>query len=52
MITPPTLEEVKEAIELAWTEATNLPESSFQDELCEHLGSAAVVIDLMIEDTQ
>lgn len=44
-----TLEQVREAVEMAWTDATNLPEQPGHDELCQHLGNAAACLDEMIE---
>lgn len=46
---PLTLEQVREAVEMAWTDATQLPEQPGTEELCRHLGSAAVCLDEMIE---
>ena len=44
-----TLEQVREAVELAWTDATHLPEQPGHAELCQHLGNAAACLDEMIE---
>jgi hypothetical protein len=44
-----TLEQVREAVEMAWTDATNLPDHIENGELCQHLGNAAACLDEMIE---
>jgi hypothetical protein len=46
---PLTLEQVREAIEMAWTDATRLPDDPAGDALCGYLSSAATCIDAMIE---
>jgi hypothetical protein len=46
---PLTLEQVREAVEMAWTDATRLSEQPGHEELCQHLGNAAACLDEMIE---
>jgi hypothetical protein len=46
---PLTLEQVREAVEMTWTDATRLPTTPGSLEVCEHLKSAAECLDGMIE---
>ncbi len=45
----PTLEQVREAVEMAWADAANLPDVIEHREVCRHLGAAAECLDAMIE---
>jgi len=44
-----TLEQVRESIELAWSDAVNLPQQILYNELCDSLANAASCIDTMID---
>jgi hypothetical protein len=46
---PLTLEQVREAVEMAWTDATRLPTTPGSLEVCERLKQAAECLDTMIE---
>lgn len=44
-----TPDEVREAVEMAWTDATHLPPSREQGELCSHLRQATEILDGILE---
>lgn len=46
---PLTLEQVREAVEMAWTDATRLPETTGSYEVCGYLRDASECLDAMIE---
>jgi len=46
---PLTLEQAREAVEMAWADATRLPTTPGSLEVCEHLQQAAECLDVMIE---
>ncbi len=49
----PTLEQVREAVEMAWTDATNLsPETPYYAMLCARLKESTELLDRMIEHRQ
>jgi len=47
-----SLEEVREAVEMAWTDATRLPATRESREVCTHLQNAAECLDRMIEQKE
>lgn len=47
-VPPPTLEQVREAVEMAWTDATHLPNTPGRQEVCNHLQNAVEWLDGMI----
>ena len=48
----PTLEQVREAVVMAWTDSTQLQTTPGSLEVCEHLRNAAECLDRMIEHAQ
>lgn len=45
---PLTLDQVREAVEMAWTDALRLPEQPHHSTLCRYLQNAAECLDKMI----
>lgn len=40
--------DLREAVELAWTDATHIPESKWQEELCQNLANATLCLDKLL----
>lgn len=48
-MTKAEIHSLRERIENNWTDATHIPRTRLQDELCQHLASAAAVLDEILQ---